>query len=96
MQNKTRSAKLLWERYKLLGLLILVILLFLWATDFDPATSLRAFARILNKKFHEFEPYISRNVNDCFVILWTRRNPSQFQLIQTNTVQDIDATNFNR
>ncbi|XP_059095496.1 pancreatic triacylglycerol lipase-like [Tigriopus californicus] len=95
-QSRKRSPKSLWERCKILGVFAIAIGMLLIATDFDPVSSLRAFARILNKKFHEFEPYISRDPSDCFVILWTRVNPSNYQVISSNSVQDIEMSNFNR
>ncbi|TRY77752.1 hypothetical protein TCAL_08994, partial [Tigriopus californicus] len=94
-QSRKRSPKSLWERCKILGVFAIAIGMLLIATDFDPVSSLRAFARILNKKFHEFEPYISRDPSDCFVILWTRVNPSNYQVISSNSVQDIEMSNFN-
>eukprot|EP00095_Tigriopus_kingsejongensis_P001446 maker-scaffold207_size258870-snap-gene-0.10 protein:Tk01446 transcript:maker-scaffold207_size258870-snap-gene-0.10-mRNA-1 annotation:"pancreatic lipase-related protein 2-like" len=84
-----------WERLKSLSSIGAIVLLILIATDFSPWSAFRGFANILVKKFVEFEPYISRDINDCFVVLWTRKNPNDFQVIPNNTLASVKATHFN-
>ena len=64
-----------------------------------PATA-KALLKFLYAVVHrmkEFELGISVDKDDCFVILWTRRNSNEYEVIRNlSSVEELTGTHFNR
>ena len=60
----------------------------------------KALAKFLEALFHrlrEFELAISVDKADCFVILWTRKNKNEYDVIRNlSSVEELSNTHFNR
>ena len=59
----------------------------------------KALAKFLEALFHrlrEFELAISVDKADCFVILWTRKNKNEYDVIRNlSSVEELSNTHFN-
>ena len=62
--------------------------------------TVKAVAKFLEALFHrlrEFELAISVDKGDCFVILWTRKNKNEYDVIRNlSSVEELSNTHFNR
>ena len=62
--------------------------------------TVRALAKFLEALFirlKEFELAISVDKDDCFVILWTRKNQNEYEVVRNlSSVEELSKTHFNR
>lgn len=73
---------------------IFVILLF---TEYSPLDALRRFfVNLVSIVDEDFKLSISRDINDCFFVLWTRKNPTKQQIIKNISVEALGQTHFNK
>ncbi len=64
---------------------------------FDAAGAYRRFMKAFWRISSDFNYSVSRDVGECGVLLWTRRNRKEPQVIQGNVTMDkLRQTNFDR
>ena len=55
-----------------------------------------SFVSAVAYRMSDFELSISVDKSDCFLIIWTRRNKDSYHIIEGNTLEALEKTNFDR
>lgn len=57
---------------------------------------LQRFFSVLHNVLSEFRPTISKNVSEVRLLLWTRKAPLKYHILQLGDLADLSVSNYNR